>query len=178
MAKYRLVAVKLKSWTHPSLMAQGPSGILYYGRAPQNVGRYDPAYHEIVKEYGTLDDKDEAGWEAVEVQFARDNPPQTGVCDSPGWLAPDGVFYPCCSWEHDSMAWFLYRYVYGRNPETTPTREFEKLGWIRIYDNVFVNRQPLTQPQIDTLGELLLVTSSERMKRTIRWTLYPEAEDR
>ena len=119
MRRYRMIALKLKSWTSPGLMAQSPSGILYYGRAPQNVGKYDPKYHEIVKEYGTLDEDDDEGWEAVEVQFAHDNPPRVGVCDSPGWLAPDGTFYPCQSWEHDSMAWFLYRYVYDKNPKTS-----------------------------------------------------------
>ena len=168
MAKHRVAALQLENWSHPSLMARDPrTGDWHYDRLPQRIGHPLPKGTVIVKEYGCLDFDDDDAWNAVLVQFTRDFPPEIGVRDSPGWLAPDGRFFPCRSWEHDSMAHYLYRFVYGEMPETSATVAFERRGWVRVYEDVFSQKQDLTQPQLNTLWDLSQVTTSEQLKRLI-----------
>lgn len=183
--RVKVVALLLESWDSPCLMSQTKNGTLYYARLPQNVGKYNPAYHTIVKEYGMIDMDDDGAWEKLEVQFAHDYPPEigrpfaateTGDPAWTGWIAPDGTFYPCRSWSHDSTAWTIFLYVYNKWPRSTSTRELEERGWIRVYTEFATEYGKATQPQLDMLYDIYQVTTNERMKRTLRLRLEEEED--
>jgi len=163
-------AIKLQSWTVPSLMELSErTGWLHYLGMPQNIGPYNPEYHEIVLDYGEVEWNDIDAYEALEVRYAHDYPPEIGLRDSEGWLAPDGKFFPCRSWEHDSTAFHVYRYVYDKAPSSSAVSEMEQRGWVRIYANVFRNKKELTQAQLDTLWDLAQITENEQLKTIIGW---------
>lgn len=171
MDKRRVLAIILSNWDRPGLMTVHNDN-LHYETFVQNVGSYDPKYHTIVKDYDIVDVEDYDNWDKLLVQFTRDFPPRCGVRDECGWLAPDGKFYPCKSWEHDSMADYLYRFVYGK-VESGILTKFDKLGWIRVYEQLCAwhNRIEPTQSQIDTMYELYLIAKDAKKKQSLKWDL-------
>ena len=169
MTQHKILAVTLHGRSHPSLMELFKNGNLHYLGLSQNVGPYDPRHHTVVREYGEIEHDDYDAMDRLEILFSHDYPPETGIQDSPGWLAPDGVFYPCQSWEHDSVADYIYRYVYSKTPKSSAVREFEQLGWVRIHQDVFANRKDLSQEQLDSLWDIHEMTTSEQLKKLIDW---------
>jgi len=137
----------------------------YHELGPINVGILDQGGYTVVKEYGIVDTASRPAWEKILIQFARDFPPREGIADSPGWLGPGGRFFPCRSWEHDTVADLVYRYVY-RQIVPNPVREFEKRGWYRVYAHFVAgyDREP-TQKQLDTIYDLYLIAADERKRR-------------
>lgn len=73
---------------------------------------------------------------------------------SPGWIAPDGTFWPCEYWQHDLVAEQVY-------PEDGTLR-FERERWVRLHDNGTFKvggdsglvEPRVTQAQLDTLFDI------------------------
>lgn len=110
-----------------------------------------------------------SGWEDAEVHFYKTHftyPKK--VHNSAGWISPEGDFYGCDDYGHNALAQALSAQRYN----TTQGSVFlERVGWLRVTNGfVFHNeRVPLTQPQIDVLGEFLrLDDSSDFLKDSIR----------
>jgi len=152
-------------WQYPQLMREA-RGSYYFGLGPSHL---PDGYGTVVKDYGLVD------WDEIEIVFARDYPPEVGVRDSAGWIAPDGRMFPCRGWEHDVMAWRVFLYYYRKQPASV-TVEMERAGWIRLYDDGFSHNTVPTQRQINTLGVLLLITKSERLAQRIR-DVFEEVND-
>lgn len=156
-------------------MRLGKDGILYYKFwLPQNVGPYNPKYHTILKDYGMVDTEDDNACDALEIQFVQDFPPKTGL-EAEGWLLPDGKFFPCLPAEHDSMANYIYKYVYRKVPydyeEVSFIKHVENLGWIRITRNFAAtpeDKMP-TNEQIETLYDLYILSDSEKFRRYLKY---------
>jgi len=75
-----------------------------------------------------------------------------------GWIAPDGKYYPCDSWCHDSTGYILARQYYG---EDGSIYSLEQNHWIRLYKdgvaamiNHTMRNRPVSQKQMDTLQDL------------------------
>jgi hypothetical protein len=73
---------------------------------------------------------------------------------SAGWIAPDGKWFTCRGWEHDSLAKNLAAIHYD---SLSGVLKLEEMGWLRVYDDGLVANRPVrTQAQLDTLHDLLL----------------------
>ena len=168
MPKYKTYAIMISSWDRPSLMwIQG--GLLRYMGYMQNVGPYDPEYHTIVHDYGYIENTyEELG--RVELEHINNFPPKEGIAAGGGWLLPDGSFYACAYSEHDSIAKFIYKYLYQKHPDC-PNVSFiayvENLGWIRVTRTyiLYQDGYRATKKQIDTLFELVMLSDNERFKK-------------
>ena len=80
-----------------------------------------------------------------------------------GWLSPDGYFYPCEPWEHDSLAETICR---AELRVLKGASYLEGQSWLRIYDDGLVARgwggaRQLTQRQRDTLWDLYQMSDGE-----------------
>jgi hypothetical protein len=114
-----------------------------------------PKNAEILKTYRHQD------WERALLAFYRDYPAKKSPpIFSAGWVAPDGSFYPCESWGHDSLAERLSANHYK---SLDGVRCLEPAGWCRVYLNGIVgNEKTETQAQIDTLFDLSEVKGSSK----------------
>ena len=82
---------------------------------------------------------------------------------SPGWIAPNGRFFPCPCHEHDSQADDLAKKYYPDEARRkSGTRIFEEKRWVRLLENgsfsVGADLQAIpriTQAQRDTLFDLV-----------------------
>ena len=54
----------------------------------------------------------------------------TGVIRIDGWIEPDGTFFPCATWGHDSAANTIASKLYGENV-INGSAELERRGWVR-----------------------------------------------
>lgn len=77
-----------------------------------------------------------------------------------GWLAPSGKFFPCKHGQHQDKAEELWRAGEATGPHVgnSPDILYGR-GWRSLHDNAKYLRSddptiPLTQPQIDFLGDL------------------------
>lgn len=121
----------------------------------------------------------ETDWEALNVQFYRDFPPKSGEIGESGWLAPDGTFYACESYEHDYVSESLSAVYYNT---LVGTQELEEHHWLRISRGVgcFIRDTKPTQAQINTLQDLVMgnVANNEReevikqLKRTLELAIH------
>lgn len=137
----------------------------YHWHGPTRMGW--PPDAVIVKDYGMVDSEDDLALRELEVRFMRDFPIPHDSKAGGGWLAPDGKYYPCRSWEHSRNIVLLALQIYGTySPGTegygTEDR-MERLGWLKLYDDLVVvpRYKALTQAQIDTLGELLQIEDQD-----------------
>jgi hypothetical protein len=127
-----------------------------------------PKDAEVLADYGLVDSGDDEALDAVEVRFARDYPWPCELKPGGGWLAPDGKFYPCSWREHiaaaDLIALAVYGTAYpGQTGHGTVDR-LERLGWLKLYDDLVDWRRDhadLTQAQIETLGELIMLEGQD-----------------
>lgn len=130
----------------------------------------------IVKEYGWFTDGDPE-IDQIELDFyqnfnvPRPAPPH----QSPGWLAPDGKFYPCAWYEHDGYARRLAAIYYS---SLDSTRELERRGWLRILTGGVVGNidhdAGVTQAQYDALFDMTQSFTREpdfrdRLKDTMKF---------
>ena len=84
---------------------------------------------------------------------------------SPGWIAPNGRFFPCPCHEHDSQAEDLARKFYADEAKRkSGTQIFEEKRWVRLLENgafrVGSDLQAvpsITQAQRDTLFDLVSI---------------------
>lgn len=69
-----------------------------------------------------------------------------------GWLSPEGVFYACEPWEHESFAWRLTEKL-GLRDHYNAGRELESHGWVKLKsgDWIVICREDVTQRQLDAL---------------------------
>jgi hypothetical protein len=83
--------------------------------------------------------------------------PNKPICYG-GWIAPNGKLYSCPYEAHIQLASDLVKNIYSKNPRN-PEKYLEDNGWIKVdyKGEIFhwLYRDTVTQPQIDTLGDLL-----------------------
>lgn len=72
-----------------------------------------------------------------------------------GWLSPEGVYYPCGFGNHDEAA----REIAG----VSSSYCLEERGWLHITDSQLWLEGALTQPQIDTLFDMLMVNPASSL---------------
>ena len=97
---------------------------------------------------------------------------------SPGWIAPNGRFFPCPWYEHDSHAEELARKYYPDEARRkSGTQIFEEKRWVRLLENGSFRVGPdlqsvprITQAQRDTLFDLVTVNSeNDFSRRLLMW---------
>src|SRR5690242_16579063 len=66
----------------------------------------------IVKEYGYYKEGDPKIDDLFLDFYKNHNVPDSYVCQSAGWLAPNGKFYPCEYYQHDTFATSLAAIYY------------------------------------------------------------------
>ena len=104
---------------------------------------------------------------------------------SPGWIAPNGRFFPCPCHEHDSQAEDLAKKYYADEAKRkSGTQIFEEKRWVRLLENgafrVGSDLQAIpiiTQAQRDTLFDLVSVNKENDFSRVLMMWL-DQAEDR
>lgn len=103
---------------------------------------------------------------------------------SPGWIAPNGRFFPCPCHEHDTKAEALAREYYPDEAKhKSGTRIFEEKRWVRLSENgAFrvgsdLRSVPIiTQAQRDTLFDLVSINrENDFSRRLLMW--LDQAED-
>jgi hypothetical protein len=89
---------------------------------------------------------------------------------SAGWISPEGRFYPCKSWEHDSFAIDLAITIYGFN---NGTKCLEEKGWIRLMNSGYpacnLKHSIPTQSQLDTLWDIFQVSTGDFQQELGHW---------
>ena len=166
MKKYHAVALTIPSWNgKPGLMTEGRDGVWYYGLSRSHFSGIEV---DVLKDYGFID---ENGFGDIELQFAKDFfSLEKGVRDSCGWLSPDGTFFPCESWAHDGTANLICKLEFGFVSDYG-TADLEKKGWLRVCEKYVARAEKVTQRQVDTLFDLSQLTTDEKLKRNIEFTI-------
>jgi len=84
--------------------------------------------------------------------------PLASYKESAGWLAPDGLFYPCENAGHDRLATELAFEIYN---STGGTQTLEKNNWVRISrfgtitcENFFFRLNDLQKGAIENLANM------------------------
>ncbi len=103
---------------------------------------------------------------------------------SPGWIAPNGRFFPCPCHEHDSQAEDLARKYYPDEAKRkSGTQIFEEKRWVRLLETGAFRVGPdlqalprITQAQRDTLFDLATINSENDFSRRLMMWL-DQAED-
>ncbi len=101
--------------------------------------------------------------------------PARKYSQSPGWIAPNGRFFPCPWYEHDSHAEELARRYYPDEARRkSGTQIFEEKRWVRLLDNgsfrvgADLKAVPrITQSQRDALFDLVTVNPETDFSRTL-----------
>jgi len=110
---------------------------------------------EIVKDYGYISSDDYKKIEEIELDFYFNfNVPKKATpFESAGWISPEGDFYPCNYFEHDSVGRHLAVLCYK---SFDGVQELEKYKWIRVYDSgiMDIDYNFATQKQLDTMYDL------------------------
>jgi hypothetical protein len=103
---------------------------------------------------------------------------------SPGWIAPNGRFFPCPCHEHDSQAENLAKKYYSDEAKRkSGTQIFEEKRWVRLSENGAFRVGPdlqavprITQAQRDTLFDLAIINKENDFSRRLMMWLN-QAED-
>ncbi len=101
--------------------------------------------------------------------------PSRRVSQSPGWIAPNGRFFPCSWYEHDSRAEELAKAYYPDEARRkTGAQIFEEKQWVRLLDNGAFRVGPdlrsvprITQSQRDALFDLVMLNPETDFSRTL-----------
>jgi hypothetical protein len=137
---------------------RNPDKFYWFG-GPSWCTFIDDSY--IVKDYGYLwDVKDDQKLDELFLKFYKNyNIPIEEIKQSAGWISPSGKFYPCQYFEHDAYAKRLAAIYYN---SMGGTKELERQGWIRLYENGNINtsfnnwiEHPITIQQINTIQDIL-----------------------
>jgi hypothetical protein len=152
----------------------GSPDTFYHWYGPSRMSM--PKTVVILKTYGTVEHDDNDAIDEFTIQYAHDFAWPIGVKASAGWLARDGTYYPCRSWEHDTAAEMIAIKEFGKayfETYSTATCQLENKGWIRLYNNgipgvkddrTFVP----SQAQLDTLMDITMQEDcSEEMRENI-----------
>jgi hypothetical protein len=104
--------------------------------------------------------------------------PSRKLSQSPGWIAPNGRFFPCSWYEHDKRAEELAKTYYPDEAHRkSGTQIFEEKRWVRLLDNgsFYVGHQlkvvpRITQAQLDMLFDLVIVNpETDFGRRLLSW---------
>lgn len=167
-------------WFGPMLMRHEGSGAKYYhGSTRSFMFITDNEETDFIKEYEMPFGKDEDGYTKrvieIELEFEHDFPISEGVERSSGWIAPNGKFYACLAAEHYESAMRLTALYYNNFDGST---KLEDEGWWKVYWNGHtisgkgVTSFEITQQQLDTLGDLLVLEEGNEVWRDrIRTTI-------
>ncbi len=94
-------------------------------------------------------------WDEAEIRFYKEFYPITpsDPIYSQGWVAPNGLFYPCSYGEHDRLA---TRITACLMEMLGSTRFLEEQGWLRITSSSvgYTKQPPPTPEQLNTLVDL------------------------
>lgn len=135
-------------------------------------GESSSAYGDTLYKIPTPPDNLVAKWNSVwetecgdQVQFDKIDIVKYGA-EIPykmfGWIAPNGDFYPCAYWEHES-AEVEIRKLLGIYTSLSDA------NWICITQS-YSNYGDITQPQIDTIGKLLMAPDANDYNCKLMWT--------
>lgn len=167
--KYNVVALEYDTGhdvTRGPLLARikpGKPDILHWHLAGPTYFRVGQDHYRILKCYGLISSNDWDGLDKIDIQFAKDFPPERGLKDSPGWLSPEGDYWPCRSLAHISTAEQLVRLIYSEIPSNAE-HDLEKKGWLKLYGNLVcdpTHGNEVTQAQLTTLAQLMQLASDE-----------------
>ncbi len=104
--------------------------------------------------------------------------PVRKLSQTPGWIAPNGRFFPCSWYEHDTHAEELAKKYYPDEANRkSGTQIFEEKRWIRLLSNgsFHVSLDPqavprITQAQRDILFDLVTVSpETDFGRRLLLW---------
>lgn len=120
----------------------------YAGPGPTYCRISDKSEPVVVGDYGT-------DWEAAQVKFAEDYPPEKFTIAQkpprcPGWIAPNGDFYPCPSWGHDSLQAHISLIKWGDTKH-----DLTKHGWMRLYTDMVTRPRNITERQRTALAAII-----------------------
>ena len=155
-----------------------PNRKFWHGMAPtwQSVNL---EHARVERDYGTINGGDE--FDLIEIEWAREWPPERirfggGVPAMPGWIAPNGDYYPCPSWAHNSVAAHISLIEWGK--ETT---RLEDSGWIAVRREVvgLPTNDKITERQRTTLYNISVsenvvmpgIPEYQIKKDAIRWEI-------
>ena len=105
-------------------------------------------------------------------------PPARNPHQSPGWIAPNGRYFPCAWYEHDTRAQQLAENYYPDEARRkSGTQIFEEKKWVRLLDNGTFHVGPdlravprITQAQRDMLFDLITLNpNTEFSRRLLFW---------
>lgn len=141
----------------------------YWGGTYSHCYTADP---EIVKDYGYISSDNYKKIEEIELDFFFNfNVPKKATpFESAGWISPEGDFYPCKYFEHDSfgkhLAVLLYKSFDG-------VQELEKHKWIRVLDSGLtdIDYNDVTQKQLNIMYDIYTASVTEKYKKHVYDTL-------
>ena len=182
--KYNVVALEYDTGAHYDvtlgpLLARikpGKPDILYWYLSGPTYYSAGKDHYRILKHYGLISSDDWDKLDKIDIQFAKDFPPERGLRDSPGWLSPEGDYWPCRSLAHRSNAEQLVRLIYSEIPSNAELA-LEKKGWLKLYGNLVCHPQhgnEVTQAQLTALAQLMEIASDElrtAIKEAVRYFL-------
>jgi len=129
-----------------------------------------PSYQTLDMEHAKVEHDHGADYDVAVIAHARMWPPVKhpfgqDVPRCPGWIAPNGDFYPCRSWEHNGLAEHISLALWGKG-----ITRLEKLGWIAVRSDVLGLPESITERQRTTLWAVW--SSTQRVKlRFPEWQL-------
>lgn len=185
--KYEFLAIKYMVGADrdvevgPALVSTSDRNKFYHQLGP---GYMVLESYTTLKSYGSYSLDDDAV-DGILVQFVLDfydHKPESGIAaGKSGWLSPEGIFYVCEDWEHDSLAYNLVICLTKKHP-VNATLRLEEAGWVRVgcrYVGMRMNATP-TEAQITTLMEIYANTTEGERRTSLRGFLrvwrYTEME--
>lgn len=188
--KVRFLAIRLMEWhqteyvgwqespalfrvKNDGLPLDDPERRFYHG----DTASYQPIdmdHARIEKDYGLVREEDDDAKDKIAIQFARDWPPEKvafggPVPRTPGWIAPNGDYYPCRAWEHIGLAGHIGLVLWGEYK----TR-LEDEGWIAVRDEVLgMPPGEITERQRTTLYNVW-TSEVEREPQFPEWQITKE----
>lgn len=145
------------------------------------LANYGPVHYTYVRDLDVLTfERDEALSNLRRYYLDFPAQPHIGkyLDDETGWLSPEGVLYPCPYSQHLNAADHILVSRCGR--DFGGDEELEGLGWVKVQRdgsvawplaNVSAARSRLTQPQIDTLFDMLMDATTDLRKRELTGAL-------
>jgi hypothetical protein len=166
--KTRMYAARLHNHNHidhPVLISPDTSDsrTFYWFQGPsRSSDTYDILRIYTLEEYARGKSLD---LEEVEREFTKEfNPiyPATEIISSGGWIAPNGDFYPCDYLEHNNTARHISLFL-----GIDGWLEDAEWAHISYYGFVHVKNDTYTQRQLNTLGEIAVVSKDNFLTHLI-----------
>lgn len=150
-------------------------GHMYLIRRDYQQLTYKPRKTRTLARYRGRDFPDE---NAVEQAFYSEFPPKAKLIQAPGWLAPDGKFFPCHYLEHSRIAYALARIYHGKH-SGEGSNYLEDRNWLHVTaygEWAFMPRMDaINMVQINALYDLIELeprsTYAQNMRRLLHLVL-------